>query len=211
MRPTRSRSPPTKTAGLTPISNELADDSTPEALDLIAAGLSNQITRAIDGAYLANTTAKGPNGLLSIAYTGVETGTSLANLDPFVAARFAAKTHGSDLTSWIVSPAQAEALSKLKVASGSNQSLIQFVEDGITVAGLPVLVSDQVDANTKFWGGIPLVACRPSHPQGHPRGAVPERPEGRSVGPRRLTSRHRVSEPGGRGPRVQDHVTGILG
>ena len=41
---------------------------------------------------------------------------------------------------------------QLKVASGSNQSLIQFVEDGITVAGLPVIVSDQVDANTKFWG-----------------------------------------------------------
>jgi hypothetical protein len=46
----------------------------------------------------------------------------------------------------------AETLSKLKIASGSNQSLIQFVEDGITVAGLPVIVSDQVDANTKFWG-----------------------------------------------------------
>lgn len=44
-------------------------------------------------------------------------------------------------------------MSKLKVASGSNQSLIQFVqEDGITVAGLPVIVSDQVDADTKFWG-----------------------------------------------------------
>jgi hypothetical protein len=26
------------------------------------------------------------------------------------------------------------------------------VEDGIVVAGLPVLVSDQVDANTLFWG-----------------------------------------------------------
>ena len=26
------------------------------------------------------------------------------------------------------------------------------MEDGITVAGLPVLVSDQVDANTLFWG-----------------------------------------------------------
>jgi hypothetical protein len=51
-----------------------------------------------------------------------------------------------------MAPAQAEALSKLKVASGSNQSLIQFVEDGITVAGLPVIVSDQVDASTKFWG-----------------------------------------------------------
>jgi hypothetical protein len=32
---------PTKTAGLTPISNELAEDSTPAAVDLIAAGLSN--------------------------------------------------------------------------------------------------------------------------------------------------------------------------
>jgi Phage capsid family len=51
-----------------------------------------------------------------------------------------------------MAPAQAEALSKLKIASGSNQSLIQFVEDGITVAGLPVIVSDQVDASTKFWG-----------------------------------------------------------
>jgi len=30
--------------------------------------------------------------------------------------------------------------------------LLQFVEDGITVAGLPVLVSDQVDAATLFWG-----------------------------------------------------------
>ena len=97
-----------------------------------AAGLSNQITRAIDGAYLANTTAKGPSGLLSIGYTGVETGTSLSNLDPFVAARYAAKSNGSDLTSWIVSPAQAEALSKLKIASGSNQSLIQFVEGSLS-------------------------------------------------------------------------------
>jgi HK97 family phage major capsid protein len=143
---------PTKTAGLTPISNELAEDSTPAAVDLIAAGLSNQITRAIDGAYLANTTAKGPNGLLSISYTAVDTGATLADLDPFIAARYAAKSNGSDLTSWIMSPEQAEELSKLKVASGSNQSLIQFVEDGITVAGLPVIVSDQVDASTKFWG-----------------------------------------------------------
>jgi hypothetical protein len=51
-----------------------------------------------------------------------------------------------------VSPDTAESLSKLKVQSGSNQSLLQFVEDGIVVAGLPVLVSDQVDADTLFWG-----------------------------------------------------------
>lgn len=143
---------PTKTGGLTPISNELADDSDPAIADLVGKGLANQVTRSLDGAYLANTTAKGPNGLLSLAYTGIETGASIANLDPFVAARFAAKSHGSDLTSWIMSPATAEAVSKLKVASGSNQSLLQFVEDGLVVAGLPVVISDQVDASTKFWG-----------------------------------------------------------
>ncbi len=90
--------------------------------------------------------------MLSIEYTSVDTGASLTNLDPFVSARYAALAEGSTLTNWIVRPAIAEALSKLKVASGSNQSLLQFVEDGITVAGLPVLVSDQVDASTLFWG-----------------------------------------------------------
>jgi hypothetical protein len=75
----------------------------------------------------------------------VDTGASLTNLDSFVSARYAAQAVGSTLTNWIVRPAVAEALSKLKVETGYNQSLLQFVEDGITVAGLPVLVSDQVD------------------------------------------------------------------
>jgi hypothetical protein len=52
----------------------------------------------------------------------------------------------------IVRPAVAEALSKLKVETGSNQTLLQFVDDGIVVAGLPVLVSDQVGEDTVFWG-----------------------------------------------------------
>ena len=84
--------------------------------------------------------------------TPVDTGASLTNLDHFIAARYAAVAAGSERTSWIVSPTTAEAVSKLKVQSGSNQNLVHFVEDGPTIAGLPVLVSDQVDANTKFWG-----------------------------------------------------------
>jgi hypothetical protein len=36
--------------------------------------------------------------------------------------------------------------------------LLQFVEDGIVVAGLPVLISDQVDASALFWG-VPTGAC----------------------------------------------------
>ncbi|SOJ53582.1 hypothetical protein MSIMFB_01082 [Mycobacterium simulans] len=143
---------PSKTAGITRISNELADDSSPAVADIIGAALANKIARAIDAAYFANTTTKGPDGLLSIAYSEVDTGASLSDLDTFVSARFAALTAGSELTNWIVRPAIAEALSKLKEASGSNKNLIEFVEDGLTVVGLPVLVSDQVDANTLFWG-----------------------------------------------------------
>ena len=64
----------------------------------------------------ASITTKGPSGLQSIEYTEVDTGASLANLDPFVTARYAALSAGSTLTNWIVRPAVAEALSKLKVA-----------------------------------------------------------------------------------------------
>jgi HK97 family phage major capsid protein len=141
-----------KTAGLTLISNELKDDSDPGVAELVGAGLANQIARAVDAAYLGNTAVSTPSGLLSASYSTVDTGASLSNLDPFIQARYAAVAAGSELTSWIVTPAVAEALSKLKIQSGSNQTLIQFVEDGITVAGLPVVVSDQVDGATKFWG-----------------------------------------------------------
>lgn len=141
-----------KTAGIVLMSNELRDDSDPAVAELVGAGLANKIARALDAAYLGDTAAKTPSGLLSADYTPVDTGTAITNLDPFVQARYAAEAVGSKLTSWIVSPAVAEALSKLKIASGSNQSLIQFVEDGITVAGLPVVVSDQVDGDTQFWG-----------------------------------------------------------
>lgn len=143
---------PKKVAGITRVSREMRDDSTPAVANLVADGLANQITRSLDGAYLGNTTTNGPSGLLSTAYTTVDTGASITNLDAFVSARFASEAAGSKLTSWIVRPAVAETLSKLKVATGSNQSLISFVEDDLRVVGLPVLISDQVDANTLFWG-----------------------------------------------------------
>ncbi len=143
---------PTKTAGLTLVSNELADDSDPAIADQIANGLANQIAHATDKAFFANTTAKGPNGLLSLASTSVDTGASVANLDAFVKGRYAAEAHGAKLTHWLMAPATAEELSLLKRQSGSNEPLIEFVEDGITVAGLPVITSTHVDAATVAWG-----------------------------------------------------------
>lgn len=141
---------PTKTAGLTRVSREMRDDSSPEIATLVGNGLANQIIRSLDAAYLGDTGADRPDGLLSIAYTPVAA--SLTNLDSFIAAIFAAEAAGSKLTSWIMRPAVAEQLSKLKTASGSNQSLIELVEDGIKLCGLPVLRSDQVDEDTIAWG-----------------------------------------------------------
>ena len=143
---------PTKTAGISPLSNEIVSDSTPGVADLTGKGLANQIARAIDKAYLANTTAKGPNGLLSVAYSTVDTGAGLTNLDPFIAARYKAKNNGSDLTSWIMAPAVAEAVLKLKKATGSNESLISYTDGELRIAGLPVVESLDVDPATLFWG-----------------------------------------------------------
>ena len=146
---------PSKTAGLTLLSNELADDSDPAIADQVAAALANQIAEAIDTAFFANTTSKGPDGLLSLAtdYQVVGTGGSVSNLDPFVDARFAAEANGAHLTHWLVHPDTAKALTKLKRDSdSSNESLLQFVADGLTIAGVPVLTSTHVDVATTGWG-----------------------------------------------------------
>ncbi|MGG7103117.1 MULTISPECIES: phage major capsid protein [Rhodococcus] len=141
-----------KTAGATRQSRELVADSTPNTADLVGAALAEQIIRAVDGAYLAATTPKGPGGLLGTGYTSVDTGASLTNLDAFVSAKYAALANRGEITNWIISPTVAEQVSQLKVGSGSNQNLLQFVENGMMIAGVPVLISDQVDAATKFWG-----------------------------------------------------------
>ena len=72
----------------------------------------------------------------------MDTGSSLTNLDKFVSGRYAAEAHGSKLTHWLMKPATAETLSLLKkLTTGSNESLISFVEDGLRIAGVPVITS----------------------------------------------------------------------
>ena len=126
----------------------------PTPLSPTGAALANQIAEAVDTAWLANTTTKANNGLLSIAYGSVDSGAipSVANLDPFIDAQFAAEAVGAELTSWVMHPTIAKQLSKIKVQTGSNQTLLQRVEDGLVVSGLPVFLSPNVDVNTLAWG-----------------------------------------------------------
>ncbi|WP_348727426.1 phage major capsid protein [uncultured Mycolicibacterium sp.] len=148
---------PSKVGGITRLSNEITDDSDPAIADQAAAGLANQIAHAIDTAFLGDGTtggaaAKTPDGLLSVASQSVDTGASITNLDPFVEAIFAALSVGATVTAWIMAPATAEALSKLKKATGSNEPLLELVKDGMTIAGIPVLTNPNVDAETFAWG-----------------------------------------------------------
>lgn len=143
---------PSKVGGITTLSNEITNDSDPEIADSIQGGLANQVAHSIDGAFLANTTAKANNGLLSIAYSTVDTGAAITNEDPFIDALFAAESVGANIDRWIMHPDTAKVLSKLKKGTGSNERLLQRTADGAMIAGIPVLTDPKVDAATKAWG-----------------------------------------------------------
>lgn len=148
---------PAKVGGITRLSNEITDDTDPAIADQVAAALANQIANATDVAFLGDGTtgpnaAKTPDGLLSVASQTVDTGPSITNLDPFITAIFAAQSVGATITHWVMAPATAESLSKLKKATGSNEALLEMVSDGIQVAGIPVLLNPNVDAATFAWG-----------------------------------------------------------
>ncbi|MGY4869791.1 phage major capsid protein [Mycolicibacterium elephantis] len=144
---------PSKVGGITRLSNELADDSSPEVAELAVRGLVNQISHGIDTAFVGDTTANGPSGLLSIDASEVDTGAAITNTDPFVEAVFKAKAVGAKLTHWLMAPGTAETLAKIKKANGSNESLIAFDARGeLSVLGLPVMTHPDVDNATLFWG-----------------------------------------------------------
>ncbi|WP_420880750.1 phage major capsid protein [Rhodococcus sp. (in: high G+C Gram-positive bacteria)] len=144
---------PSKVGGITRLSNELADDSSPEVASLAVRGLVNQISHAIDTAFVGGVTANGPSGLQSITPSVVDTGAAITNTDPFVEAVFKAKNVGAKLTHWLMAPTVAETVAQLKKGSGSNEPLIEFGADGeLSILGLPVLTHPDVDASTLFWG-----------------------------------------------------------
>ncbi|KAF0835679.1 phage major capsid protein [Nocardia caishijiensis] len=142
---------PAKMAGRTQMSNESLSDSNPAVADQIGKGLARDIARKIDAAFFGNTVTNGASGLLSVAYSTVDTGATIANLDPFHMAKHTAQVAGAELSHFVLSPAVALALSLAKQGTGSNMGLLDSVGDGVTVAGVPVLVSNAV-ATGEAWG-----------------------------------------------------------
>lgn len=142
---------PSKVAGLTQVSNEAVNDTDPAVAAMIGKSLARDIAKKIDAAFFGSTVTNGPSGLLSV--TGakvVDTGNVWTTLDHIHQAKSDAMAEGADLTHIVLAPDVALALSKAKTATGSNQGLLETVDDGIKLAGLIALVSPHVGAGNAW-------------------------------------------------------------
>jgi len=151
---------PAKVAGLSIVSREMANDSSPAAQDIIGASIARDIVRAVDAAYFG-TWASGPapKGLGNITPTPV-TGdeAAYANLDLFEEAILNAETNGTPLTAFVTSKATAKALLSLKDESGSNRPLLGVDASSPTrrtILGVPLYVSPHVEDTDNLVWGIP--------------------------------------------------------
>ena len=146
---------PKKVAALSVLSNELIEDSSPEASAVIGQRLVQSLVRKVDASWFAAATANGPAGLGSITPSETYAGAAYANIDAFLEAITAAEAEGAQVNSFVTHPNTALALAKLKKATGSNEPLLQrdvTVPGGRVVAGVPLLVSPDADGDGSVWG-----------------------------------------------------------
>ncbi|WP_197381262.1 phage major capsid protein [Mycolicibacterium mengxianglii] len=141
---------PKKVAGRTQVSSEAASDSEPAVAEQIGNSLARSIAKGVDAAFFANTTTNGPSGLLSVTTKVFDTGGVWTTLDHIHDAKNLVLTDGAELTHIVLAPDVALALAKAKTQTGSNQGLFDNVADGITLAGLTVLVSPHVAAGNAW-------------------------------------------------------------
>ncbi|MGW5447702.1 phage major capsid protein [Streptomyces asiaticus] len=143
---------PKKLASLTTLSNELVNDSSPAALQLVGDSIAREMARKLDAAFFGNLGGSAPAGLESL--TGlivVDSGASYTNADPFTDAVMEVEASGGNVTSFVTDPATARTLAKLKQASGSNIPLITpdlTAPSGRVLLGRPLYVSAAVTAGT---------------------------------------------------------------
>ncbi|AFR50021.1 phage major capsid protein [Gordonia sp. KTR9] len=142
---------PSKVAGLTQLSNEAVDDTDPAVAQMTGQALARDIAKKVDFAFFGSTVTNGPSGLLSLAGVEVvDTGAGWTTLDYVHDAKAQAMANGAALTHIVLAPDVALALSKAKTGTGSNQSLLETVDDGIRLAGLVALVSPAVSAGNAW-------------------------------------------------------------
>lgn len=138
---------PAKVGRVVPVSNELADDSNPEATQLVGESIARAIARALDTAYFGDLAAPAPKGLESIAeanLTLIEASTTWDSLDPFADAITASEEVGGQLAFFVANPADFNELLKLKKQADSLE---------------PLLGVDATAATVRSLLGVSLISC----------------------------------------------------
>lgn len=142
---------PAKVAGLTIISRELANDSSPAAAGVVGDGLARDIARKVDQAYFGDLAAPAPSGLESLTTaSAIGTGT-WDNLDLFAAALINAERHDTVVTRFVAAPDTVLALSLIRKQAESNELLLGADPTSPTrrtIQGVPLLSSPAVAPNT---------------------------------------------------------------
>ena len=152
---------PRKLAGLSKLSSELVNDSTPDAAREVGLSVARSIATGTDAAFFGSAPGTGtpPKGLGAFADAAVTTVTTAAgvttwaDLDPFTAAIFGVEAVGGSLTSFVANPADAEKLAKLKKQSGNIEPLLSPDATSPTtrrLAGLPLFTSSAVTVGTVY-------------------------------------------------------------
>lgn len=145
---------PAKVAGLTVISRELAEDSSPAAAQVVGEALARDIARRVDEAYFGNLAAPAPPGLAALTGVQAITGAALDDLDAFASAISKAEQVGATLSAFVTNPATALTLATLKEGTGSNRPLLgadATVAGERRILGVPLLTSPAVAAGV-IWG-----------------------------------------------------------
>lgn len=143
---------PSKLAGLSIVTNELAADSTPEASAQVGMGLARDLARKLDAAFVGNVAAPAPAGLAALSgVQSIVNANAFTNLDVFSQAISLAESVGAQTTAFLTGPDTALALAQLKLSTGSNASLLgqdPSRPTGRVISGVPVVVSPSMPANT---------------------------------------------------------------
>lgn len=146
---------PFKLAALSIVTNEAATDSNPSAPGIIGAGLVRDLTRKLDSALFAASTANGPAGLPSLTHTHAITVAAWDEIyDGLVDASSGVESSGSQVRCWLFSPEDAASLAKVTVGTDFRTPLLGSVaaspQVGRTLLGAPLLISDQQPAGTAY-------------------------------------------------------------
>lgn len=161
-------SPFYKLAGLTNVSSELIEDSSPAVAEVVTKGLARSLALALDKAFFTarGSNTKAPRGLGD--FNGVHTiaaGAKLTSLDPFVEAVYAAsEAGGAVLNSFVANPADALSLAKIKERADSQRALLEpdptkatptteagLVVPAASIAGVPLYTTPACPKGA-IWG-----------------------------------------------------------